>query len=211
MALNDLWLPASVKESMGAQQNFDEIRKRWVDLQAMEASLSTHLAATQAVTVTAAAQVDIAVASTDNLAIIDFDLETSALCELHMFPNALGTAIYYYVSDGSDQTTVASAAVAANGIGAADANGARLALVPKIAIAGGQQMTGRATFGLRIPTSAPRTCIATTAVASIPASANEIVELQTIASRIVTAAGITSLRFAVSAGTMTGRIQVTRS
>jgi hypothetical protein len=193
-----LQLPGNPVDDWNIQQKFDAIALAFPDNRSVTA------------TVTAAATVDIAIQSTDALAIIEFDLETTALCELRMFPNALGTAIYYYVSDGSDQTTVASAAVAANGIGVADANGARLALIPKIALAGGQQMTGRATFGSLSHSTALRTCIAQTAVASIPASANQLIELQNIASRVVTAAALTSLRFTCSAGTMTGRIRVTR-
>lgn len=161
------------------------------------------------VDVTAVALQDITILATDKLCIIDFDLETSALCEFRMFPNNITTASYTYVRDGSYVLSTPSfVAVAAAGVSTADVNGIRLAVTPQVAAAGGQQMTGQATFGSRIPTAAVRTCISQSVVGSITASNNHLAELQNVASRFASLASLTSLRFTVSAGTMTGRIRV---
>jgi len=191
-------LPGNPVEDFNIQQKLDAIAMAFPDNR------------TQTTLVAAAATADVTVPSTDGLALIEFDLETSAYCELHLFPNNLGTAIYSYIHDGSYETA-APAAVAVAAVGVVnDVNGIRLALPPAVGAAGGTQMTGRATFGLRVPTAADRTCICQTAVSSVTGAGNHIIQLQNIASKMASNVAITSLRFAVSAGTMTGRIRVTR-
>ena len=191
-----LLLPGNPVDDFNIQQKFDAIALAWQDNR-----LQTTLVA-------AAATADVVVPSTDGVALIEFDLETSAYCELHLFPNNLATAIYSYIHDGS---YMAAAAVAVAAVGVAnDVNGIRLALPPNAGAAGGTQMTGRATFGLRVPTAADRTCVCQTAVSSLIGAGGHLIQVQNIASKMASNAAITSLRFAVSAGTMTGRIRVTR-
>ena len=198
-----LLLPGNPVEDPNIQQKFDAISLAWQDNRSVVATLA------------AAATADVTIQSTDALAIIDFDLETSALCELRMFPNAgaapFNTAIYINVRDGSAATAApAFVAIAAAGNAVADNNGARLGYAPLASAAGGQHMTGHCIFGTQAPAGNVRTAITQTACASPGGSGNQQIELQNIAGRIASGVAITSLRFAVSAGTMTGRIRVTR-
>jgi hypothetical protein len=191
-------LPGNPVDDHNIQQKFDAISLAWQDNQQ------------QTALVTASATADIPIQNTDALVIIEFDLESTALCELHLFPNNIATAIYSYVRDGSyENQTPASGPIAAAGV-YADANGMRLAFAPAGSTTGGQMMTGRATFGSAIPAGPRRTCIAQTAVSSTTGSVGHVIELQNIASLFQSAVALTSLRFACSAGTMTGRIRVTR-
>lgn len=192
-------LPGNPVDDFNIQQKLDAIAMAFPDNR------------TQGLTVTAATQLDVAIQSTDALVIVEFDVEVTALAELRLLPNALTTAIYSDIRDGSYQTSApASVAVAAAGA-VNHNNGLRLAFAPQLAVAGGQQMTGRATFGTLIPTvGGRRTCMAQTAVTSTTGSGNHVIELQNIASLFNSNVALTSLRFVCSAGTMTGRIRVTR-
>lgn len=161
---------------------------------------------------TAVSTIDIPITAADRLVTIDYAVEASTLAELRMAPNALGTAIYGDIRDGSFETsTPAAAPVAAQGAGTLHNNGLRLSFAPQGAGSGGVTLSGRATFQVAVPTvpnAVRRACMAQTAVSSTTGAANHLIELQNIASVMQSAVPITSLRFAVNAGTMTGTISV---
>jgi hypothetical protein len=192
-------LPGNPVEDFNIQQKFDAIALAWQDNRSQTSALA------------AATQVDVPVQSTDKLLIIEWDVELSGLAELRLHPNASVAANYSDVRDGSYQlSTPASVAVAAAGA-VNHNNGIRLSYAPAVAIAGGVKSTGRATFGAGIPPSGSRRlCRGDAAVSSLTNSANHIIELQNIATLWNDATAVTSLRFLVNTGTMTGRIRVTR-
>lgn len=139
------------------------------------------------------------------IVVIDWELETSALCEVRLAPNALAVS-YHNVRDGSLLTSGAASAIAAGGNTVADTSGIRIGYPPAAAGTGGQFMTGRAIFQNRALTGVIRACMSQGAVGSITVSGNQLIELQNIACRMISNAAITFLRFSCSAGTMTGRI-----
>jgi hypothetical protein len=194
-------LPGGPLPDPAVQAKFDEISLKW--------QTSTQQQSVQA----ASTQVDFLVPSTAKIAVIEFVLETSALVEFRMFPNNLTTAIYSNIRDGSFETGVPAAAAVAAAGQFNDANGIRLGYAPAGAAAGGQTMSGRAVFFAAIPGAAGqrRVCITQTACSSSIGSNNHAIELQNIAGTITSAAALTSLRFATSAGTMSGLITVTTS
>ena len=190
-------LPGAFVDDPKCQANWETLQKVWPGNK------------TQLATVAAAVTQDFTIDATARIAVIEFAVETSAYCELHMFPNALGTAIYSYATDGSYMAG-AAAAVAAAGV-AGDVNGIRLSLPPAVGAAGGVQITGSAVFNLWAPSTANRQCIAKTAVSSLAGGGGHLTQLQNIASKMASNAALTTLRFATSAGTMTGYIRVTTS
>jgi hypothetical protein len=196
-------LPGNPIDDSNIQKKFDAIAMAWQDNKAQTATLN------------AAGQVDVAIQSTDRFVVIEYSVELSAFnAELRLHPNALTTAIYLDIRDGSYETGApAAAAVAAQGNGVAHVNGLRLSFQPQGTVAGGTLLSGRAIFYTAVPTVAGavrRTCMAQTAVTSTTGSGNHAVELQNIASVMGSAVALTSLRFLVSAGAMTGAIRVTR-
>lgn len=193
-----LLLPGAPVDDPNIQAKFDAISLAW-----QNNALQTSVLA-------AAATADVLLQNTDGLVIIEFALETSALCEFRMFPNNLTTAIYSNIRDGSFETGVPAAAAVAAAGQFNDTNGIRLGFAPQGSVAGGQTMSGQAVFNAAIPAGTRRPCMTQTAVSSTTGSNNHAIELQNIAGLITSAAALTSLRFAVSAGTMTGRIRVTR-
>lgn len=142
------------------------------------------------------------------LVVISWDLEITVYAELRLNPNALVTAIYRNVRDGTYHLSTPSTVGLTGGNTTLDNNGLRLSYPPASGSAGAMVTVGSATFALRVPapTSANRLHRSQAAVHSIGGSGNHLIEVSNIAGMMASVAALTSLTFATSAGTMTGRI-----